>query len=420
MGWEDFAEIAGAALVSGYTAKKAETAQKKAAAGAGALSEKQYQQSRADQAPWMATGGGAVRELGALYGLPYAMPGAPAGFDNIAGQGNGMAPNALAQFGRGGDTAMAHVTPGETVVPQEVANRLPGGRTALARAFKDSGANPEQYVVGEQNSINPATGAPEFLYGGGTSEGGATGFGGGAGGDQDKNIGGYTSLDATAGMAGVGAQNPDPFGPNDWQTGAKYGMAIGGIPGAVAGGLWGGYNQGAFSGGTPSGLPNPQRDGRDGGYGNALAGYGGAPGGAPGGAAGGGALPNDYYSRENAMARFYESPDYNISFDEGAKALERSAAARGGLFSGNTGTALTRYGQDYGNRLYGQYANRLAALAGVGQTSVSNVGQLGASAAGQQGNAMMAGGQAGAQGWANLNNAIQGGIQNYATYAGIQ
>ena len=116
------------------------------------------------------------------------------------------------------------------------------------------------------------------------------------------------------------------------------------------------------------------------------------------------------------MGRFYDSPDYMINFDEGAKRLEASAAARGGLFSGNTGTALVRYGQDYGNRLYNQYANRLAAFAGLGQTAATNTGAFGAASAGQRGNAALAGGAAGAQGWEGIGNAINSGVSNYLLY----
>ena len=79
--------------------------------------------------------------------------------------------------------------------------------------------------------------------------------------------------------------------------------------------------------------------------------------------------------------------------------LERSAAARGGLLSGGTGAALTRYGQEMGSQEY-QNAfkryqlerearlNSLQSLAGQGQTSSSGLSDLGqkyGAAAGQAG-----------------------------------
>jgi hypothetical protein len=51
-------------------------------------------------------------------------------------------------------------------------------------------------------------------------------------------------------------------------------------------------------------------------------------------------------------------PGYGFRLSEGLKALERSAAARGGLLSGGTGKALTRYGQDMASQEFGNAFNR--------------------------------------------------------------
>ena len=70
----------------------------------------------------------------------------------------------MERYGRNGDTAMAHLTPGETVVPQQVLQQNPQVARGLGRAFKDVGADPRRYVVGSgSNSINPVTGKPEFF-----------------------------------------------------------------------------------------------------------------------------------------------------------------------------------------------------------------------------------------------------------------
>lgn len=70
----------------------------------------------------------------------------------------------MARYGRGGDTMMAHVTPGEMVVPQEVLQNSPQVARGLGTAFRDVGADPRRYVVGSgQNSINPVTGEREFF-----------------------------------------------------------------------------------------------------------------------------------------------------------------------------------------------------------------------------------------------------------------
>ncbi len=70
----------------------------------------------------------------------------------------------MAQYGRNGDTMMAHVAPGEMVVPPEVLQRSPEVARGLGMAFADAGADPLRYTVGSgQNSINPVTGEPEFF-----------------------------------------------------------------------------------------------------------------------------------------------------------------------------------------------------------------------------------------------------------------
>lgn len=67
---------------------------------------------------------------------------------------------------------------------------------------------------------------------------------------------------------------------------------------------------------------------------------------------------------------FQADPGYAFRLSEGLKALERSAAARGGLMSGGTGKALTRYGQDLASQEYGNAFQRFqqerAARAGLG------------------------------------------------------
>ncbi|KKK74367.1 hypothetical protein LCGC14_2884500, partial [marine sediment metagenome] len=42
---------------------------------------------------------------------------------------------------------------------------------------------------------------------------------------------------------------------------------------------------------------------------------------------------------------FYKSPGYDFRFQEGTRAIDRSAAARGQLMSGGIVRELTRYGQ---------------------------------------------------------------------------
>ena len=47
----------------------------------------------------------------------------------------------MAQYGRNGDTMMAHVAPGEMVVPPEILQRSPQVARGLGMAFADAGAD---------------------------------------------------------------------------------------------------------------------------------------------------------------------------------------------------------------------------------------------------------------------------------------
>ena len=55
---------------------------------------------------------------------------------------------------------------------------------------------------------------------------------------------------------------------------------------------------------------------------------------------------------------FQADPGYAFRLSEGMKALERSAAARGGLLSGGAGKAFQRYGQDLASQEYGSAFDR--------------------------------------------------------------
>ncbi len=119
---------------------------------------------------------------------------------------------------------------------------------------------------------------------------------------------------------------------------------------------------------------------------------------------------------------FYESPGYQFQQEQGILAIDKSAAARGLLMSGGTLRELQRYGQGLASSEFGNYANRLASIAGLGQTAALGGGQLGATAAGQVGSSLadigqsvMSGGQAQAEGIVGAGNALQQGFGNAAT-----
>ena len=88
------------------------------------------------------------------------------------------------------------------------------------------------------------------------------------------------------------------------------------------------------------------------------------------------------------MQQFQADPGYGFRMSEGMKALERGAAARGGLLSGATLKGIQRYGQDLASQEYTNAFNRyqterearlnpLQSLAGVGQTTANQLGAAG-------------------------------------------
>lgn len=95
------------------------------------------------------------------------------------------------------------------------------------------------------------------------------------------------------------------------------------------------------------------------------------------------AAPTNLPPQQPLESGFKASPGYQFRLNEGLKAVERSAAARGLLGSGRTLKALQEYGEGLAADEYGNYYNRLAALAGVGQTATSNLAGLRANMANQ-------------------------------------
>jgi len=86
--------------------------------------------------------------------------------------------------------------------------------------------------------------------------------------------------------------------------------------------------------------------------------------------------------------QFQAEPGYQFRLGEGIKALERSAAARGGLLSGATLKGIQQYGQGLASQEYENAFNRyqterinqlnpLLSMAGYGQTAAGQMGTAG-------------------------------------------
>ena len=130
-------------------------------------------------------------------------------------------------------------------------------------------------------------------------------------------------------------------------------------------------------------------------------------------------------------------PGYQFRLSEGLKALDASAASRGGLLSGNAGRALVDYGQASGSQEYQNAFNRyntnranilnpLQSLAGQGQSSSNTMGNAAANnaAAGSgtlqnygtnAGNMMVNAGNAQASGYLGQANSWNSALNNAAS-----
>lgn len=127
------------------------------------------------------------------------------------------------------------------------------------------------------------------------------------------------------------------------------------------------------------------------------------------------------------MEQFQADPGYAFRLSEGQKALDRQAAARGGLISGGALKAAQRYGQEMGSQEYTNAFNRyqternarlnpLQSLVGVGQTTTNQLGAAGQNYANAAGEAIGAGAQARASGYMGVANAVAGGLGQYMNY----
>jgi hypothetical protein len=142
-----------------------------------------------------------------------------------------------------------------------------------------------------------------------------------------------------------------------------------------------------------------------------------------------GSLMHDFSATD-----FQADPGYAFRLSEGQQALERSAAARGGLFSGGMLKDLTKYNQDFASNEYGNAFNRwninqsnkynrLANLAGLGQVSTGQLVNAGQNYANQAGTNLIAsqGIAAGARasGYGALANGLTSGANTIGQLYGL-
>lgn len=131
----------------------------------------------------------------------------------------------------------------------------------------------------------------------------------------------------------------------------------------------------------PSSAPKTPPNGIDASSGNSI-----GAGGSIGQVATVSGQPNDTAIGPPMMAgpdysNFFASPDYQFRRDQGTRGIERTASARGLTGSGNALAALADYNSNLAASEFGNYFNRQAALAGIGQTAVNTSTGAGINAA---------------------------------------
>lgn len=120
-------------------------------------------------------------------------------------------------------------------------------------------------------------------------------------------------------------------------------------------------------------------------------------------------------------------PGYQFRFQQGQRALDSSAATRGTLLSGGQLKALVDYGQQAGSQEYGaaynrwnndltNRFNRLASVAGIGQTATRDVSQMGTNLANNNGELLLQGANAQAAGGVGQANAISSGLTSLGNW----
>ena len=135
------------------------------------------------------------------------------------------------------------------------------------------------------------------------------------------------------------------------------------------------------------------------------------------------------FNRDFTMEDFNADPGMAFRVQQGQRALESSAAARGGLLSGGTGKALVNYGQEAGSQEYGaaynrfnadrdRRFNRLAGVAGIGQTATRDVAQAGMNTGNNIANNQMSAGNAQSANYIAQGNAINQGVGTIGNYFG--
>lgn len=112
------------------------------------------------------------------------------------------------------------------------------------------------------------------------------------------------------------------------------------------------------------------------------------------------------------MDRFFTSPDYQFRQQEGSRAIQQSAAARGGHLGGNAQRALVDYSSNLASGEFGNYFSRLMQVATGGQAAANNAGNAVTNNTVAQMGAQQAAGDARASGVMGIANSVGSAVNS--------
>jgi hypothetical protein len=125
-------------------------------------------------------------------------------------------------------------------------------------------------------------------------------------------------------------------------------------------------------------------------------------------------------SGKSDFSGFSTSPDFQFNLGQGQDAINRSAAARGGLLSGAAVKAGQTYATGLADQNFGNYVNRLTGIAGAGQVATNATTAAGTNMANQNSGAYMSAGNARASAYNDVGqtvgNTANGLASNYLLY----
>lgn len=132
-----------------------------------------------------------------------------------------------------------------------------------------------------------------------------------------------------------------------------------------------------------------------------------------------GTTPGGEFNRSFNMNDYAADPGYQFRIAQGEQGINRAAIAGGARYSGATLKSLARFNSDQASLEYGNAwnrwnsdttnrYNRLASVAGIGQTAANQTAAAGSAAANGMSQSIMSAGNARASGYTGMGNAVNG------------